>query len=312
MAGPGAAHQGRADVLIIGAGASGLGRGAPPRARRFRRRLPRAGRLADPSEFPGDKPEWELLAPKQWHPNPNVRGRPADYPCDTSDSDVNPLMWRGVGGSTILYAAHWVRFLPSDFRVQIARRDRRRLALHLRGPGARTTRRWTRVRRLRARRRPRVPGRRGDRRCRRCRSARSAARRPTGMEQARLALVAGAERDPLARVPEPACVRAARHLPHRLPGAREGIDRPHPLAGRARARRPADHRRARARDHDDERGPRERRHLHRPQGHASATRQATSSSSAPTASARRGCCCCRGRAAFPTVSPTPRASSASA
>ena len=27
-------------------------------------------------------------------------------------------MWSGVGGSTILYSAHWVRFLPSDFRVR--------------------------------------------------------------------------------------------------------------------------------------------------------------------------------------------------
>ena len=27
-------------------------------------------------------------------------------------------MWSGVGGSTVLWAAHWVRMLPSDFRVK--------------------------------------------------------------------------------------------------------------------------------------------------------------------------------------------------
>jgi choline dehydrogenase-like flavoprotein len=70
------------------------------------------------SEFPGGDLEWELKAQQRWHPNPNTRGRPEDYPCEVSDSDVNPLMWAGVGGSTILWAAHWVRFLPSDFRVK--------------------------------------------------------------------------------------------------------------------------------------------------------------------------------------------------
>ena len=41
-----------------------------------------------------------------------------DYPVDTSESDVNALMYNAVGGSTILYAAHWQRFMPSDFRVK--------------------------------------------------------------------------------------------------------------------------------------------------------------------------------------------------
>ena len=118
MAGPGAAHQGRPDVLIIGAGAAGSVAALHLARAGFDVVCLEQGGWTDPSEFPGSQPEWELLASKQWHPNPNVRGRPEDYPCETSDSDVNPLMWSGVGGSTILYSAHWVRFLPSDFRVR--------------------------------------------------------------------------------------------------------------------------------------------------------------------------------------------------
>jgi choline dehydrogenase-like flavoprotein len=76
------------------------------------------GPKVDNSEFWGDKPEWELMAQKRWHPNPNVRDLENDYPVDTSESDVNPLMYNAVGGSTILYAAHWQRFMPSDFRVK--------------------------------------------------------------------------------------------------------------------------------------------------------------------------------------------------
>jgi len=41
-----------------------------------------------------------------------------DYPVNTDESDVNPLMYNAVGGGTILYAAQWHRFHPSDFRVK--------------------------------------------------------------------------------------------------------------------------------------------------------------------------------------------------
>lgn len=37
---------------------------------------------------------------------------------DDSSAEMKPMMFSGVGGSTILYGAHWMRFLPSDFRVR--------------------------------------------------------------------------------------------------------------------------------------------------------------------------------------------------
>ena len=60
----------------------------------------------------------ELSANKQWSPLPSVRRAPADYPIDTSDSDVEPLLWNGVGGSAVMYAGIWMRLMPSDFRVR--------------------------------------------------------------------------------------------------------------------------------------------------------------------------------------------------
>ena len=106
-----------ADVLVIGAGASGSVAVKELAEAGFSVVCLEQGDWTPPSEFAGDKPEWELLRQKTWHPNPNVRGGPSDYPVDTTDSDVNPLMYSAVGGSTILYAAHWCRFAPSDFRV---------------------------------------------------------------------------------------------------------------------------------------------------------------------------------------------------
>jgi choline dehydrogenase-like flavoprotein len=107
-----------ADVLVIGAGASGSVAVKELAEHGFSVVCLEQGDWTPPSSFAGDKPEWELLRQKDWHPNPNVRNGPADYPVDTSESDVNPLMYAAVGGSTILYAAHWTRFAPSDFRVR--------------------------------------------------------------------------------------------------------------------------------------------------------------------------------------------------
>lgn len=106
------------DILIIGAGASGSVAARHLSEAGFDVVCLEQGDWVAPEEFYGDKPEWELMSQKLWHPNPNTRGLPNDYPIDTSDSDVNPLMFNAVGGSTILYSAHWHRFAPSDFCVR--------------------------------------------------------------------------------------------------------------------------------------------------------------------------------------------------
>ncbi len=107
-----------AEVLIIGAGASGAVAAMHLAKAGVKVTCLEQGPKVDNSEFAGDKAEWELMAQKRWHPNPNVRDLENDYPINVDESDVNPLMYNAVGGSTILYAAHWQRFMPSDFRVK--------------------------------------------------------------------------------------------------------------------------------------------------------------------------------------------------
>ena len=60
----------------------------------------------------------ELSAAKDWSPQPSVRRAHSDYPIDTAESDVEPLIWNGVGGSSVMYAGIWMRLMPSDFRVR--------------------------------------------------------------------------------------------------------------------------------------------------------------------------------------------------
>jgi choline dehydrogenase-like flavoprotein len=106
-----------ADVLIIGAGASG-GVAALRLARAGMRVVClEQGEWQDPTAYPGAGPDWELLARKPWSSSPNVRGLPADYPIDLSDSDMVLGNFNGVGGGTVLYSAVWPRLLPSDFRT---------------------------------------------------------------------------------------------------------------------------------------------------------------------------------------------------
>jgi choline dehydrogenase-like flavoprotein len=108
----------RADVLVVGAGASGGVVGRRLAEAGFRVVCLEQGAWPDRSDYPGVRPDWELQAQKQWSPDPNVRRNPADYPINVEESEIVPLMFNGVGGSMILYAGDWPRLLPSDFRVR--------------------------------------------------------------------------------------------------------------------------------------------------------------------------------------------------
>ncbi len=107
-----------ADVLVVGAGASGAVVALRLAEAGFRVICLEQGEWHDKREYPGVRPDWELAARKQWATSPNIRGLPEDYPVVEDDSPMSPLMFNGVGGSTILFAGAWPRMPPSDFRVR--------------------------------------------------------------------------------------------------------------------------------------------------------------------------------------------------
>jgi choline dehydrogenase-like flavoprotein len=55
---------------------------------------------------------------KRWNPDPMVRQERSDYPLDTHDAEIVPVMYNAVGGGTILFGGTWLRATPSDFEVR--------------------------------------------------------------------------------------------------------------------------------------------------------------------------------------------------
>ena len=108
----------RTNVLVIGAGAAGSVAVKEFAEAGFSVLCLEQGGWRSADEFPGDKTEWELLVGKDWNANPNVRGWREDYPCETSESDVDPVMFNAVGGSTIHFGAQWARMRPADFQTR--------------------------------------------------------------------------------------------------------------------------------------------------------------------------------------------------
>lgn len=107
-----------ADILVIGAGASGAALTWRLASRGFKVRCLEQGDWIPRDSVATLDPRWEARRLSDWNADPNVRARPEDYPVASQESPIAPLMFNAVGGSTIHWSAHFPRFHPSDFRVR--------------------------------------------------------------------------------------------------------------------------------------------------------------------------------------------------
>ena len=105
------------DVLIIGAGASGAAVAWSLADTRMHIVCLEQGDWMNPAEYPSSGRDWESRAFGDMAISPNRRGRVTDYPVNDANSPIAVANFNAVGGSTILYAGHFPRFHPSDFRV---------------------------------------------------------------------------------------------------------------------------------------------------------------------------------------------------
>src|ERR1700727_2328712 len=106
------------DVLIIGAGASGAAVAWSLADTKMHILCLEQGDWMNPAQYPSAGRDWEARFYGDYSPSPNIRARPEDYPVNDDNSPIKVLNFNGVGGSTIMYTAHFPRLHPSDFRVR--------------------------------------------------------------------------------------------------------------------------------------------------------------------------------------------------
>ena len=106
------------DVLIVGAGAAGAAFAWSLADTKMRIVCLEQGGWMNPADYPSTGTDWEMRGQGDFSVSPNTRKRAEDYPVNDSESAISAAMFNAVGGSTILYAAHFPRFHPSDFRVR--------------------------------------------------------------------------------------------------------------------------------------------------------------------------------------------------
>ncbi len=108
----------KVDVLIIGSGASGAAVAWSLADTRMHILCLEQGDWVKPTDYPSNGRDWEARLFSDFAINPNRRARPTDYPINDANSPIKVVNFNGVGGSTIMYTAHFPRLHPSDFKVR--------------------------------------------------------------------------------------------------------------------------------------------------------------------------------------------------
>ena len=105
------------DVVVVGAGASGAAATWRLTTLGLSVLCLEQGDWVNPAHSPTANNDWEIRRQKEWHPNPELRNGPSDYPVDATQSAIRPWFFNGVGGSTILWSCHIPRFHAADFTM---------------------------------------------------------------------------------------------------------------------------------------------------------------------------------------------------
>jgi len=108
----------KVDVLIIGSGASGAAVAWSLADTKMRILCLEQGDWMKQSDFPSNGTDYAAQLFRDYATSPNIRRRPSDYPINDDASPIKVVNFNAVGGSTVMYTAHYPRLHPSDFKVR--------------------------------------------------------------------------------------------------------------------------------------------------------------------------------------------------
>ena len=108
----------KVDVLIIGSGASGAAVAWSLAETKMKILCLEQGDWMKQSDYPTNGRDYEARVFSDYAISPNIRQRPSDYPINDDNSPIKVVNFNAVGGSTVMYTAHYPRLHPSDFRVR--------------------------------------------------------------------------------------------------------------------------------------------------------------------------------------------------
>jgi choline dehydrogenase-like flavoprotein len=105
------------DVIVVGSGMSGAPAAWLLSERGYNVLLIESGADISPADLPTASVDWERKRDSEFNPVASRRMNLGDYPVDDEQSPIAVCNFNAVGGSSILYSAHFPRFLQPDFSL---------------------------------------------------------------------------------------------------------------------------------------------------------------------------------------------------
>jgi len=105
----------KTDILIIGAGASGAVSSWNLSKTNLKITCLDQGPLLSKKEYSFNNKEREINKMHYFNPDTNIRNLAQDYPIDSDNSPISIANYNAIGGSTLIYSGHYLRFHKTDF-----------------------------------------------------------------------------------------------------------------------------------------------------------------------------------------------------
>lgn len=106
------------DFIVIGSGAAGAASAWRLANKGYKVACLERGPEMNPDQYPTTGSDWEIRKMNEYSPVASIRENKADYPVDDTASPIAVCNFNAVGGSTIIYSAHFPRFQPNDFKLK--------------------------------------------------------------------------------------------------------------------------------------------------------------------------------------------------